>query len=97
VPTNEITDDPADESPVCRPPLLALNGRMPARLRVPLASTGTQLLVGWLDAVSGRGLQAGPAPNSRGGELRAPSRQAWIQQTCIEQTWIELARADAPR
>jgi hypothetical protein len=56
----------------------AVLGRMAARLEEPVLADEAHIVVGWLDAVSGRKLSAGSALYSRSGVLQGFSRQTWI-------------------
>jgi hypothetical protein len=64
----------------------AVLGRMAAWLAEPVAAHDAHVLVGWLEGVSGRKLYAGSALYSPSGALQGFSRQ----------TWITIARTEAP-
>jgi len=56
----------------------AVLGRMAVHLPAPIRAESTHIVIGWLDAVSGRKLTAGSALYSRDGVLQGFSRQTWI-------------------
>jgi hypothetical protein len=56
----------------------AVLGRMAARLVPAIQAQEAHLVVGWLEAVSGRKLTAGSALYTRDGVVQGVSRQTWI-------------------